>query len=646
MRLGQVGYILGVGLYGRSSTYEIIPTDFNMNEGTSLLINVNTTGVTSGTILYWTINNITTTNADFSATSGSFTITSGTGSFSVTSIADATTEGNETFTISVRIGSTAGTIVVTSDPITIIDTSQNPTYTFTGVPANINEGSTGTFTVTTTDVPNSTTLFWTINNITSQNADFTATSGSFTITNSAGNFNVGIVADSTTEGPETFSVSIRTGSTSGPIVATSSTVTINDTSLQPVVTFTSIPASINEGSSGTFNISVTNFPSGTLYWTTLHNSTSAADFSTNSGSFTVTNSTGSFLVTALADSLTEGPETFSVQVRINSTVGTVIGTSNLVTINDTSITPVGQFMVEGVPAINANNNVTLAQFQVPDNVFSISVVCIGGGGGGANRTDTTNAGGTSGGSGGGLIYVNAYPVSPGQILNIQVARGGGNALGSLSNGGWGGNTTLLTSSNVMIIRAQGGLGGFISSTANANIAAGTPGSFEVGSGVLNTQGRSGGTGGLGHNGNGTISGSIGHGGGGSAAGYGAAGVVGGGVNLAGTAIAALAGAGGSGGSGGGRRCVGGTNSAPGPTNRPAIAGGTGPFGQGANGTAGVTNVNTTTAGNATPGGPGSNGTGFKYGAGGAFTQQGGPGVVRIIWPGNQRQFPATRTADE
>jgi hypothetical protein len=25
---------------------------------------------------------------------------------------------------------------------------------------------------------------------------------------------------------------------------------------------------------------------------------------------------------------------------------------------------------------------------------------------------------------------------------------------------------------------------------------------------------------------------------------------------------------------------------------------------------------------------------------------GGPGCIRIIWPGNQRQFPSTRTANE
>jgi hypothetical protein len=42
-------------------------------------------------------------------------------------------------------------------------------------------------------------------------------------------------ADTTTEGAETFTASIRTESTSGPIIATSSAVTINDTSVASIV---------------------------------------------------------------------------------------------------------------------------------------------------------------------------------------------------------------------------------------------------------------------------------------------------------------------------------------------------------------------------------------------------------------------------
>jgi hypothetical protein len=96
--------------------------------------------------------------------------------------------------------------------------------------SSINEGSSLTFNVTSVGAPDQ-TLYYTLSNA----GDFSTSSGSFSLTSNAGSFSVTPTADTTTEGAETFTASIRTGSTSGPIVATSSAVTINDTSLTPVV---------------------------------------------------------------------------------------------------------------------------------------------------------------------------------------------------------------------------------------------------------------------------------------------------------------------------------------------------------------------------------------------------------------------------
>lgn len=76
-------------------------------------------------IYYWTIES----NAgDFDASSGSFTLTSAgnlygysAGSFALTPTGDGISEGTETFTISIRSGSTSGPIISTSLPITIND---------------------------------------------------------------------------------------------------------------------------------------------------------------------------------------------------------------------------------------------------------------------------------------------------------------------------------------------------------------------------------------------------------------------------------------------------------------------------------------------------------------------------------------------
>lgn len=101
-------------------------------------------------------------------------------------------------------------------------------YSIGTIPSSINEGSAGTINVSTVGVADGTTLYWTIQ---THAEDFTTTSGSFTITSNAGSFTVTPTADATTEGLETFTVAIRTGSTSGTIVATTSTIDINDTSL-------------------------------------------------------------------------------------------------------------------------------------------------------------------------------------------------------------------------------------------------------------------------------------------------------------------------------------------------------------------------------------------------------------------------------
>jgi hypothetical protein len=214
-----------------TATYAL-SSDGSVNEGESMVVTVTTTNVTDGTVLYWSTSNITTSDSDFTATSGTTAITSNSGSFSVATVADSTTEGAETFGITLRVGSQSGTIVASTTNKTINDTSQTPSYSASSA-SNINEGSALGVTVTTTNVSDGTTLYWTTNHTTTSAADFSSNSGSFTITSNSGTFNVPVVADSATEGAETFTVEIRTGSTSGTIVATLPSITVNDTSLTP-----------------------------------------------------------------------------------------------------------------------------------------------------------------------------------------------------------------------------------------------------------------------------------------------------------------------------------------------------------------------------------------------------------------------------
>lgn len=129
-----------------------------------------------------------------------------------------------------------GRIVVPSGG-SVVDLT--PTYTVTASATSGNEGDTITFTVTTTNVADGTTLYWTISG-TAVAADFSddADNGTVSVTSGTGTVVRTFKSDGTTEGTQTFTLAIRTESASGTIVATSPTITINDTSIAVQYTWT------------------------------------------------------------------------------------------------------------------------------------------------------------------------------------------------------------------------------------------------------------------------------------------------------------------------------------------------------------------------------------------------------------------------
>jgi hypothetical protein len=101
-----------------------------------------------------------------------------------------------------------------------------PTYTITPAAESVDEGSGLEFTVGGTNIPNG-TFYWTI----SGTGPFNAENGPFTITNNAGSITVTPTANQTTNNAaRPFTVSIRSYDIFGPVLATSSSVVINDTS--------------------------------------------------------------------------------------------------------------------------------------------------------------------------------------------------------------------------------------------------------------------------------------------------------------------------------------------------------------------------------------------------------------------------------
>lgn len=397
----------------------------------------------------------------------------------------------------------------------------------------------------------------------------------------------------------------------------SNILTLKSTLIEPVFFLTANTFILDEGQTAEINFFYRNYnhPS-TIYWELVSSSNfNSSDISTEfNGDFLTKskNNQEKILVTTVADLSyigEETTETFQIRFRENDVTGNILLTSSEFSVLDTSNTEfVGQVVFTST-----------ASWQVPPFVSSISIVAVGGGGLGA-ATPSYNPGtpgipfsygGGAGGGGGGLAWKNNVPVTAGETLSVVV--------------GGGGQESYVSRGPTKFLRALGG-------SSASTITGGSGGSF-VGDG--------GGTGGNGR----TVAsipatfGTFG-GGGGGAGGYSGSGGQGG--------FIAPAGGGGAGG-----------NDSTSSTAGAGGGGGVGLLGIGSPGTTLRSGGSGGTSGSPSPSFR-SGGSGGFYGGGGgggnAFSPFGNPnsgnggsgtqGAIRIIYPGQTRQFPTTRTGNE
>jgi phage-related protein len=112
-----------------TTSYAITPAITSVGEGSSVMFTVTTTGITDGTILYWstiTSGGISDIDFDDNSLTGSVTITGDSGTITRAVKLDTLTEGEETFALQLREGSVDGNILATSAIVTISDTSLTP----------------------------------------------------------------------------------------------------------------------------------------------------------------------------------------------------------------------------------------------------------------------------------------------------------------------------------------------------------------------------------------------------------------------------------------------------------------------------------------------------------------------------------------
>ncbi|MBK7001569.1 MAG: hypothetical protein IPH35_16790 [Rhodoferax sp.] len=232
----------------------------------------------------------------------------------------------------------ASDISVTGKPsysTTTGGSATSSTYTLAAAATSADEGTKATFNLTTANVTAGTEVAYTITGIDAADLASGSLTGKATVgTDGKASITVDLKADLKTEGAETLVVTLdgKTGTGS------SATTTVNDTSKAPTYTLTSSAASVNEGSSVTFDLT-TNVTSGTALSYELSGTgiTDADVKVATKGTLTVgTDGKASLTVPTVADSKTEGNETLTLTLKDASAASVATAST---TISDTSTTP-------------------------------------------------------------------------------------------------------------------------------------------------------------------------------------------------------------------------------------------------------------------------------------------------------------------
>ena len=208
-----------VGTAGGSPTYHLTRSVTNVNEGGSFTITLTTTNVANGTSIPYTITGVAGADIGGVGLTGNFTVNNNTATITFNVTADATTEGSETFTLTLdSIGEQVNVL--------INDTSMAPTYTLTRSTNSINEGESVTITLSTTDVADATTVAYTITGVEPEDINGASLTGNFTINSGVASIVLTATEDFTTEGNQTLTLTLD-------VQGNTVSVVIVDTSLTP-----------------------------------------------------------------------------------------------------------------------------------------------------------------------------------------------------------------------------------------------------------------------------------------------------------------------------------------------------------------------------------------------------------------------------
>ena len=446
----------------------------NVIEGSSVSFYVSTYGIADNTTLYWTNSGTANSTQLGGASSGSFTVMNNQGLVTINVPLNAVTSSTTTIIIQVRTTSTSGTIIATSLPVIILNT----TYSLVSGASSAVEGDTITWTVTTTGVPDGTVLYWTDSGSTNS-SDWVGgvVNGTVTMNNNNGTISRTLVTDAVNENNETSILQIRSNGITGTILATNQTINILNQAFS-VTGITSNLATANDGDTVIWTVTTTGVPDGTMLTWTDSGSTNSSDWvgGALNGTVIISNNIGT-ISRVLAGNLI-GSSTSVLQIRTGGINGTIHRTASTVNINvdyniEYLIVAGGGGGGRDIGGGGGAGGLLQSSALLSSSSYSISV-----GAGGAGSTTTSQKGGNGSNS----------SISGPSLSVTAIGGGGGNSRGFAAAGsggsGGGGATAATTPGSGTAGQgnsgASGAGGGFYGSYGGGGGGAGAPGSGKNG----------------------------------------------------------------------------------------------------------------------------------------------------------------------
>jgi hypothetical protein len=303
----------------KTPNYTISSSATSYNEGTTAVFSISATGIPAGLIAQYSVSGVNASDIT-GGLSGSVTFAAdGTSSLSIPLLADGLTEGTETLTLLIGSAKLA---------VTINDTSKTPTYLITSTALSYNEGTSASFTLSTTNLAAGTLVPYTLTGISSSDTS-AALTGNLTLgSDGKATLLVPLIADSLTEGTEVLVL------TAG---GSAKSVQVIDTSLAPTYVITPASTSYNEGSTASFRLTTTSLTAGTVV-NYIISGVSSDDISTSlTGTLTLGSDTSATLsIPLVSDNLLEGNETLSVAIASASASVVIVDSSKAPTFTLTS----------------------------------------------------------------------------------------------------------------------------------------------------------------------------------------------------------------------------------------------------------------------------------------------------------------------